>query len=195
MWIVSKDLASLPRVLPGLSLWLASADACILGPLKPCMQWPLAPRSYLSDHQCLLNQVVTIHSIFFFFSPHFFCVCYCTACGLLDPQPGPTSRSHSSKSTELCYLTHQESPVFQSYLIYTISITMVCLQKMMSSYLLCTVHGLEVCCLIQTTITNPTSWIAFIVLCLSFLNSKVGIPIRTMSSGCHDPWWVQVLSI
>ena len=147
MWIVSKDLASLPHVLLGLSLWLASADACILGPLKPWHAMTTSTQVLSFRSPMSPQSVVIIYSIFFFFSPIFFCVCYCAVCELLDPQPGIDPVPTEVKALSFSHWTTRKVLSFSLISFILHSTFMVCLRKIMSSYLLCTVHELEVCCL------------------------------------------------
>ena len=97
MWILSHDLPSLPHVLLGISLWVASAAVYICWTLSsPGMCWPLPHRSYLSHYQYLLH-LWSLFILFFFFFWH---VSPCSLWALSSATRDQTW-AHSSKSTEI----------------------------------------------------------------------------------------------
>ena len=147
MWILPQDLPSLSHVLLGLSLWLASADGYMLNRLNPWHTMTTTTQVLSFRSPMSPQLVVTIYSIFFLFFPHFFCVCYCAVCGLLDPQPGIDPVPTAVKALSFSHWTTRKVLSFSLISFIFHSMFMVCLRKIMSSYLLCTVHGLEVCCL------------------------------------------------
>lgn len=95
--------------------------------------------------------------------------------------------AHSSESTEFKHWTTRKVLPFILVSFILHSTFMVCLKKIISSYLLCTVHGLEIRS--WDSHHNYSSYQLNILHCFvpQFPNRRVRILIRTMSSGCHDP--------
>ena len=139
MWILPQDLPSLSHVLLGLSLWLASADGYMLDPFNPwhtmttttqvlSFRSPVSPRS-----------VVTIHSFYFIF------LLSRTVYGFLVFWPGTDAGPTAAKALSFNHWTTRKVLPFILVSVILHSTFMVCLKKTISSYLLCTVYGLEVC--------------------------------------------------
>ena len=139
MWILPQDLPGLSHVLLCLSLWLASADGYMLDPLNPRHTMTTTTQVLSFRSPVSPWSVVTIHSFYFIFLlPN------CAAYGFLVFWPGTEAGPTAVKALSFNHWTTRNVLPFILVSFIFHSTFMVCLKKI-TFYLLCTVHGLEVC--------------------------------------------------